>query len=453
MISGVDKMAVSSREDRRLVSRGATSGQSNNQTKRKRIVLEEDEFISAIDAIIERDFFPDIPKMRRQLEAYDQESTSMYQFIYGNMGQQKQNQNIGADTPSTFGTPLVEEGGNRSGIHDERKEIDDYTPLSSAVQQSSNRTRGHESTQTISGEMKKPPTELSLNDFLAKYTSEDDASFEDIMIEAEKRHRAKHPWLYLKESESNKSDHQSSLALPSAEQQQALGGPEGKREALTWPYKNINSLMFVPEQSPLVKESDYGKFKRPMVVHENTRFNRHPFNEPLNKAMLTEAAISNSREREGRIGIDGKEVVADGPRIGGYSFVSMTPSPMPGVNSTPLMTWGQIDGTPAPLSDGDETPSVCASPRTPHFIIPNVPERDQIAQDLVDRISKRNRERKKAQSQYFQSSPLMSTSGRSMQDSLGSMSPAARRLATSKLGIDKFADSKLRESYSPRISR
>ena len=46
--------------------------------------------------------------------------------------------------------------------------------------------------------------DLSLDQYLAKTTSEDNASFVEILKEGEKRHRDKHAWLYDKEEEQSK---------------------------------------------------------------------------------------------------------------------------------------------------------------------------------------------------------------------------------------------------------
>jgi len=47
--------------------------------------------------------------------------------------------------------------------------------------------------------------------------------------------------------------------------------------------------------------------------------------------------------------VDGKEIE---PTVGGYGFVS-TPTPAPGVEESPMMTWGEIEGTPFLLDAGD----------------------------------------------------------------------------------------------------
>lgn len=62
------------------------------------------------------------------------------------------------------------------------------------------------------------------------------------------------------------------------------------------------------------------------------------------------------RTLDGRIGVDGNTLTT-GTRadIRGYGFVA-TPSPNPSaMGDSPLMTWGEIEGTPFRL-DGSGTP-------------------------------------------------------------------------------------------------
>jgi len=63
-----------------------------------------------------------------------------------------------------------------------------------------------------------------------------------------------------------------------------------------------------------------------------------------------------------------------------------------GVDASPLMTWGEIDGTPFRL-DGSDTP-VVASGRGPVFKIPDVPRRDRLLHELAEKASKAHRDKK-----------------------------------------------------------
>lgn len=70
---------------------------------------------------------------------------------------------------------------------------------------------------------------------------------------------------------------------------------------------------------------------------------------------MTITEILLSQVLDGKIGVDGKEIVlSQTPKIGGWSFVK-TPSPHPGAMDSPFMTWGEIEGTPFRL-DGGDTP-------------------------------------------------------------------------------------------------
>ena len=64
-----------------------------------------------------------------------------------------------------------------------------------------------------------------------------------------------------------------------------------------------------------------------------------------------------------------------------------------GVEDSPLMTWGEIEGTPFRL-DGTDTPLI--TPRTPgpSFKIADIPKRDRIAHRLSEDASKAHRAKK-----------------------------------------------------------
>ena len=61
-----------------------------------------------------------------------------------------------------------------------------------------------------------------------------------------------------------------------------------------------------------------------------------------------------------------------------------------GVDASPLMTWGSIEGTPLRLGS-DVTPAP-----GPSFKLPKDSAREQVAHKLADQVSKANRARKKA---------------------------------------------------------
>ncbi|XP_070573793.1 splicing factor ESS-2 homolog [Ptychodera flava] len=127
------------------------------------------------------------------------------------------------------------------------------------------------------------------------------------------------------------------------------------------------------------------------IVHENTKFGVSPFNLTQQKDTLARAAAAKAAIWRGKIGPDGKKIMAkETPNVNGYSFVA-TPSPAPGRNGdeSPMMTWGEIESTPFRL-DGSQTPA----PR-PSFRIPDVPRREKIWMRLAEKVSQTQRSTKK----------------------------------------------------------
>ncbi len=80
------------------------------------------------------------------------------------------------------------------------------------------------------------------------------------------------------------------------------------------------------------------------------------------------------------------------PRAGGYKFMDASPSPSLsafGGNSTPLMTWGEVDSTPYRLDEASgRTPLVASGTPIAAFRIPSPPQRETIAHELADKAGR-----------------------------------------------------------------
>lgn len=127
----------------------------------------------------------------------------------------------------------------------------------------------------------------------------------------------------------------------------------------SWKYRTRNALMYIPDGEDLSSEEllELKKKKPRKIIHENTRFHLNPWNTQKSKEVLKQAASDKALLHSGKIGHDGKELeVGMTPKVKGYGFVA-TPSPAPGVDESPLMTWGEIEGTPIQLNSTD-TPLV-----------------------------------------------------------------------------------------------
>ena len=122
---------------------------------------------------------------------------------------------------------------------------------------------------------------------------------------------------------------------------------------------------------------------------------------------------------------------------------------------SPLMTWGEVESTPYRL-EGCETPLLRTGKAVeggPSFTMQQVPKRDRIGLELAERNSKFYRD-KKGQAIYKARCNIKTpksvgnlgsiTPGRR----LPSLSPAAQRLASSKLGIRLGTDKVLSAAYN-----
>uniref|UniRef100_A0A1A9WC46 Uncharacterized protein n=1 Tax=Glossina brevipalpis TaxID=37001 RepID=A0A1A9WC46_9MUSC len=388
--------------------------------KPKLKILTEDKYIEEMAKIIERDFFPDLERLRAQnkyLDAMERNDFAQMEAIRAKYSGKQPLTRSRQSTPATFETPAS---------------LSQQTPGNAVnVSVSSNTTESVENSKSSNKEETVSKFDKhSLDSFLQAYTSEDNYSFEEIMEIADQKLKQRFAILYNEEKVSAEKLAKV-LMLPSIEDQFEEDRSTLMRRIDTWAYRNKNSIMYIPDGVELTEEEKIDMASRKQVVqHQATRLNENPFHDTNSNAndILKDSAhiLTNMIETDGNV----KGDCLDSITVRGFDLVK-TPSPRPGEAFSPLMTWGEIEGTPFRL-DGSDTP--VRSNAGPSFRINETSRRENIALALAEKIGEKMRAQKQKAMDTARrniASPFI----RSNIERLASMSPAARRLATSKLGL------------------
>ncbi|RDD46447.1 Protein DGCR14 [Trichoplax sp. H2] len=381
--------------------------------KKKRKILNEEEYIKGVEDIIQRDFFPDLPQLRDHSEyakALETNDLAKLREISERRLLQEENSVLEA-TPSTFETPTIDSV------------------------RSTSRSNNTNQAKAEDNESSKPDTNVSLDTFMTRNISEDEASFHNLMKIAKQRQREKYSYLYEKEAASQ-TNNDDSLAITDGNE---------KKKLQEWPYRVRNCLMYYPDGVDKTTEEilkDRGLNAREVQCH-NTRYQNKSIDEQRQRGAIAAAATTSAKQailaQSGKIDVDGKPYVDESsPAVNGYGFVS-TPQIEPGLDMTPVMTWGTIESTPMRI-EGDATPG-------PIFKIPEPPEREKLGLKLSKEISRKQRESKRNSSiSVLKASPR--NNFMSPVEKLSMLSPAAKRLVNKGFG-SKSIDVALRQSYSP----
>lgn len=399
------------------------SGAVRKKTKQK--ILTEEMYIEKLSKIIQRDFFPHLDKLRAQndyLDAMERKDYAQMEAIRAKYSGRRPTDRSSM-SPATFETP-ASANGNVTPRHGSNDNASD-TPKSTLSISSK--------TSRIDDENKSIADKHSLDSFLQHYTSEDNYSFQEIIDTADEKLRQKFVVLYNEEKLSADKLARA-LTLPSIEKQ--FEEPDPLRKIETWSYTNKNSIMYIPDGVELTEiERVEAAKRREIIKHNATRLNTNPFVETPNQKANNELVKTQSQALMNKIGLDGNVITpgneSEGPQVRGFNLVK-TPSPRPGEAFSPIMTWGEIEGTPFRL-DGSDTP---VRPNVgPAFTITENSRRENIALALAEKVGEKMRAQKQRAADTARkniNSPFI----RSNMERLASMSPAARRLASSKLGLN-----------------
>ncbi|PVI02007.1 hypothetical protein DM02DRAFT_492043, partial [Periconia macrospinosa] len=362
--------------------------------KRPSVVLDEDTYTSAISHIIRRDFFPGLAEtdaQREYLSALDSKDkrwireagkklTEVMTPVPGRSSARntrfKSGVAPGANggmTPSTWGadTPRTETGG--------QEDEEDEEGL---------------------GKLDKVDLDMSLNAFQAKYTSEDQESFNQLLDTQNRKRFEKHAWLHdgnryaskqriaqqkVIEARRQAATDDNNMAVAVRPSQDLDDRPAAPN---THKHTAFNNLMFEPEgvegwaptRAQAAQDASLAPPKR--VLHANTRMpvptpNDHPprSSSPTRSAIL-DAVSGRPRLTASEGGFTGNET----PRVNGYAFVdARAPSPPP----SPTPDSEEEDAPTDLLERFGATSTTTASP----FTISDSQRREKLHFKMVDKIS------------------------------------------------------------------
>ncbi|ETS63945.1 hypothetical protein PaG_02276 [Moesziomyces aphidis] len=184
---------------------------------RRQAILTEDEYTSALSAVIKRDFFPDLDRMTAEneylaaVEADDpRRIRTALERLLSFDGQQRRPASTARTTRSSGRQTSA------TGARATRGEWDDTPVASASTSKVFDPTltpaistpgldapleeQGSDEAEPSSGIV--PDVSLSLADFQARYTSEDNASFAQLLERGNEERKRKHAWLYARERAS-----------------------------------------------------------------------------------------------------------------------------------------------------------------------------------------------------------------------------------------------------------
>ena len=400
--------AARSRGEARVVPRRAT-------------VLEEGAYAGALEAIIERDFYPEVPRLQSKVEWLEATRSGDPARI----AQAQRNitsRRAGVPTPVHYAPPRpLERSLETPGPEAEGRGWDDG-------EEEDEGDAGSE--DEAGGAGPRPPPDMSLDQFCGEFTGEDNASFAKVLAKNNARRRARYGWL-LEGPKGAAAEERDPDPAAATDGYGTSGQPLARLQG--WPYAAKNNLYYDPAPPGglrLTNGEEGDTFRRPAprkaINHAGTRLpdRGHPAHTP---GVFPLETPSTSRSESA--GGPGGERPGGGPGHPKYGYV---PSPTPTAGGA-----GAAGGAEGGEGDGGA--------RRPAFRVNETPKRDRVGRALALNAAAATRKRKGR----FSRGP--SPSPRRARSKTPQLTPAGRKVLSSMRGArapSVSADIGLRSSYS-----
>lgn len=390
---------------------------------RRATVLEEDAYAGVLEAIIERDFYPEVARLQSKVEWLEATRSGDPARI----AQAQRNitsRRAGVPTPVHYAPPRPlersletpgpeAEGGGWDGGEGEDEGEEG------------------EGEDDAGGTGPRPSPDMSLDQFCSQFTGEDNASFAKVLAKNNARRRARYGWL-LEGPRGAAAEERDPDPAAATDGYGTSGQPLARLQG--WPYAAKNNLYYDPAPPGGLRltngEEGGDTFRRPAprkaINHAGTRLpdRGHPAHTP---GVFPLETPSTSRSESA--GGPGAERPGGGPGHPRYGYV---PSPTPTAGGA-----GAAGGEEG--GDGD------GGAQRPGFRVSETPKRDRVGRALALNAAAATRKRKGR----FSRGP--SPSPRRARSKTPQLTPAARKVLSSMRGArapSVSADIGLRSSYS-----
>ncbi|RAL10113.1 splicing factor ESS-2 family protein [Aspergillus homomorphus CBS 101889] len=370
--------------------------------KRPATVLDEDVYTNALSEIIARDYFPGLLENQVKQEYLDALDSQDKEWISSSKKKLSDLLQTPARARSCPGSAYMKSQST------ENRRPDDTpmgwggdTPLSVTSALSSG------TQMTVTGTQPRGPdvSRLGLLEFQAKYTSEDNESFNKILDKRNAKHRERYAWLW----NGNKmpTTRQTAHHRRETKRIEAQGGnPDQNNQVLiktdldarpaqpnTWKIKPDNSLMFAPSSVEDTHETIQQKAEAASraapkcVVYQNTRLPDEALQQPFGNApppspsisAINDAIAGRPRPTDSEPGYIGSET----PRVNGYAFVD---------EDEPEYDPGSTGGNGSIIDDSHLLGTSDATPNP--FLIKENRKREDLHHRMVDRVARTRRAEK-----------------------------------------------------------